>query len=123
MRSNEGNASDGARIDRTRHRPGSRPSRLGNASKQLDILMEDVDLDAEPELAEALTEAVLAVDRASEQVRGRDHVRGRPANTDIDDGAVHDEMTSGETDRSESVRAEPRAERREPRLAGGSRTE
>lgn len=118
MRSDEGNASDGARIDRTRRRPGSRPSRLGNASKQLDILMEDVDLDAEPELAEALTEAVLAVDRANEQVRGRDHVRGRPTSTGADDGAVHRETT-----RNESVRAGPRTERRELRLAGGSRTE
>lgn len=80
MRSDEGYAADGARIDRGNPRPesrggrhpGSRRSRLANASKQLGILMEDVDIDAEHELAEALTDAVLAVDRACRQVDERD---------------------------------------------------
>jgi len=76
MRSQGANAGTGARADARRHPPGSRPSRLSNASKQLSILLEDVDLDDEPALAEALVDAVLAVARAAEHV-GEEGERGR----------------------------------------------
>lgn len=45
--------------------PGCRPARLAEAHKQLAIVLEGVDLDAEAELGEALTEAVAALHRAS----------------------------------------------------------
>ena len=50
------------------HRPGSRTSRLAAAAKQLDIVLEDVELEAEPELGEAVADAVAAVGRASHLV-------------------------------------------------------
>lgn len=116
MRSDEGNASDGARIDRLRHRPGSRRSRLGDANKQLAILLEGVDLQAEPALGEALTEAVIAVDRASELVRGRE--RGRRRRPDVEDRVEH-----RETAQKEGTGTGTLTGHRGPRLVGGSSAE
>ena len=69
MRYQEGDTGGGAR-------PGSRTSRLSDANKQLSILLEDVDIDDEPALAEALIDAVRAVGRAEGLVAGADE-RGR----------------------------------------------
>lgn len=66
MRPNEGSPRGVARTDPRRHPPGSRAARLAEAGKQLSILLEDVDLEAEPGLGDALTEAVVAVDRAAD---------------------------------------------------------
>lgn len=55
-----------ARTDQRSRSLGSRSARLAEASKQLAILLEEVDLDAEPELGGALTDAVVAVDRAAD---------------------------------------------------------
>lgn len=66
MRSHERGARGEARTVGRTYRPGSRPARLAEASKQLAILLEDVDLDAEADLGEALTDAVAAVGRAAE---------------------------------------------------------
>ena len=68
MRSHEG---DPTRAVRRGDPPGSRASRLAEAGKQLSIALEDVDLDDELDLARALTEAVVAVDRATEHVEER----------------------------------------------------
>lgn len=46
------------------HPAGSRAGRLAEARKQLGIVLEDVDLEAEPELGEAVTDGVAAADRA-----------------------------------------------------------
>ena len=51
---------------------GTRPSRIAEAAKQLSIVLEATDLEAEPVLAEAVTEAVLAVDRAAALADGAD---------------------------------------------------
>ena len=98
MRSHEGDPRDLARTDRAADPPGGRASRLAEAGKQLAIALEDVDLDEEPDLGRALTEAVVAVDRAfghagggsTEEATspGRDVpivATGRPANADEDD--------------------------------------
>ena len=45
-------------------RPGSPRSRLAGAGKQLAIVLQDVDLEAEPGLGAALIDAISAVDRA-----------------------------------------------------------
>lgn len=125
MRSDEGNTSDGVRIDRGNRDsegrgsayPGSRRSRLANASKQLGVLMEEVDIDAEPELAEALTEAVIAVDRACRQVDGRADGRSGREDSPVpaDDGVLA--RTTGGHPRA------PLAVDRERPSAGGSETE
>lgn len=69
MRSKEPTVHAGAASGTPGHPPGSRPSRLSDASKQLSILLQDVDLDGEPALAEAVVEAVSAVARASGHVQ------------------------------------------------------
>ncbi|HKJ58949.1 MAG TPA: hypothetical protein VKA37_06955 [Halobacteriales archaeon] len=97
MRPEEGSAGVGGGTGGRTHPPGSRPSRLSDASKQLSILLQDVDLDDEPALAEALTDAVRAVARADEVV---------------DDGC--ERGRSVEVERSSSVRREWRDEEDRP---------
>jgi hypothetical protein len=65
-------ARERAAADRRTERPGSRPARLSEACKQLTILLEEVDLEAEPELAEAVVDAVSALARASDLVDGEE---------------------------------------------------
>lgn len=68
MRSKEPAVHAGAASGPRGHRPGSRPARLSEAGKQLEILLEDVDIDEEPALADALADAVSAAGRATELV-------------------------------------------------------
>lgn len=78
------------------HRPGDRRSRLAGAEKQLEIVLQEVDLEAEPAVGAALTEAISAVDRASrlsEAAEGSPEPArsapddGHPAGSDDEHGA------------------------------------
>lgn len=71
---------EGARgaTEQRHHRPGSRHSRLAAAAKQLDIVLEEVELEAEPALGAAVADAVAAVGRAS-RLADDAEVRRRPA--------------------------------------------
>jgi len=95
MRPEEGSAGVGGGTGGRTHPPGSRPSRLSDAGKQLSILLQDVDLDDEPALAEALTDAVRAVGRADEVVhcgaeRRRSKEVGRSSSDRRDGDVVED---------------------------------
>lgn len=60
----EGVTEDGGAEDWNEQGPGSRPSRLAGAGKQLSIVLEELDLEDEPALGAAVAEAVVAVSRA-----------------------------------------------------------
>lgn len=103
MRSNDGRPRAGGRTDPRRHAPGSRPARLAEASKQLAILLEDVDLDDEPDLGRALTDAVTAVDRAAGLVDWRDGEESGARERLVEDAGGDRRPTRPEDDRREGV--------------------
>ena len=105
MRSNLGSPRDDARTDPRRHEPGSRAARLAEAGKQLSILLEDVDLDAEADLGNALTDAVVAVDRAADLADRSGGEEPRDAEPGARDRLVED-ADGGRATRSESPREE-----------------
>lgn len=70
MRPEVGSAGVGGGTGGLTHPPGSRRSRLSDASKQLEILPEDVDIHEEPAQAVALMNAVSAAARATDFVDG-----------------------------------------------------
>lgn len=131
MRSNEGSPRGEARTDGHRRRPGSRPDRLAEAGKQLAILLEDVDLDDEPDFGDALTDAVVAVDRAAELASGPEKGERKAWDRLVEDAGGGRETTgpeavrgSGEVSEAREVRGAGEIRdggelREEPRVESG----
>lgn len=80
MTAAEGRTLTDAPGNREHREPASPASRLDEAGQQLAIVLEAVDLEAEPELGEALVEAIGAVDEAASRVESpSDRDSGQPS--------------------------------------------
>ena len=66
MTTAEGGTRGGASPRRKQRRPGSPRARLAEASQQLEIVLEEVDLQDQPELGDSVVDALDAVDEATE---------------------------------------------------------
>lgn len=77
MTAAEGRVRTEASFEGERREPGSLASRLAGASQQLEIALEKVDLEAEPEFGEALVEAIEAVDEARSRRPSVDATRAK----------------------------------------------
>ena len=99
-------------------RPWSHASRLAEASKQLEIVLEAVDLEAEPELGEALTDAVTSVERARRRAAEREdrHHREVAARRERDHRRTSSEPSVDARPKTDAARAagQPRRAEVEP---------